>query len=158
MEFHLEDLLISIINITVLFILLRLILWKFINRFLSARAERVRADREDIEKCRLDVDALKQEYEDKLEGIESQGRDILRESQIKASEEADEIVKDAREKARLMMIDARERINEERERAIENTRVEVAQIATDMAARILRREVSSDDSKSAVEDFFNDQR
>ena len=155
MEFHLEDLLISIINIAVLFVLLRLILWKHINRFLSERAQRVRADREDIEQCRLDVGALKQEYEDKLEGIEAQARDILRESQIKASEEADEIVKDAREKVRLMMIDARERINEERERAIENTRIEVAQIATDMAARILRREVSADDSKNAVDDFFN---
>ena len=158
MEFHLEDLLISIINIAVLFILLRLILWKYINRFLSARAERVRADREDIEKRRLDADALMQEYADKLEGIEAQGRDILRESQIKAAEEADDIIKDAREKVRLMMVDARERISEERERAIENTRIEVAQIATDMAARILRREVSSDDSKNAVEDFFNDTR
>jgi F0F1-type ATP synthase membrane subunit b/b' len=55
-----------------------------------------------------------------------------------------------------MMHEARDRIAEERERAIVSARHEVAQLATDMAARILRREVSSLDSTSAVEDFFRE--
>jgi len=53
-----------------------------------------------------------------------------------------------------MMVEARERIADEKERAIINTRHEVAQLATDMAARILKREVSADDSINAVNDFF----
>jgi len=80
----------------------------------------------------------------------------MRESQIKASEEADEIIKEAREKARVLLLDARYRIEEEKARAIENANHEVAQLATDMAARILRREVSADDSRSAVKNFFRE--
>jgi len=156
MEFHPEDILISLINITVLFILLRLILWKHVNRFLSARAARVRAENEDVEKRRRDADALKLDYEAKIESIEAKGRDMMRESQIQASEEADEIIKEAREKARVLLLDARYRIEEEKARAIENANHEVAQLATDMAARILRREVSADDSRSAVENFFRE--
>jgi len=158
LEFHTVDLLISLINITVLFLLLRLILWKHVNRFLSARAQRVRSELEDVEKCRLDADALKLEYEEKIDSIEVRGRDLMRESQIKASSEAEEILSDAREKARVMMIDARERISEEKERAVNNAHHEIAQLATDMAARILKREVSPDDSKSAVDDFFSNTR
>jgi len=158
LEFHPVDLLISLINIAVLFLLLRLILWKHVNRFLSTRAQRVRSELEDVEKRRHDADTLRLEYEEKIESIEIQGRDLMRESQIKASTEAEEILSDAREKARIMMIDARERIAEEKERAIINAHHEIAQLATDMAARILKREVSPDDSKSAVDDFFNNTR
>ena len=158
MEFHPIDIVISLINIAVLSVLLRLILWKHINRFLAERAGRVRSELEDVEKRRRDADALRREYEEKIEGIEARGRDLMRESQVKASEEADEILSDAREKARVLLYDARERVAEEKERAIVNARHEVAQLATDMAARILRREVSPDDSKSAVDDFFREKR
>jgi len=154
MEFHPIDIVISLINIAVLFILLRLILWKHINRYLTARSQRVRSELEDIEKRRTDVEALKTEYEDKIDGIEASGRELMRESQIKASEEAEEILVEAREKSRVMMLEARERIAEEKNMAIVNAQHEIAQLATDMAARILRREVSTDDTKTAIDDFF----
>jgi len=155
-DFHPADILISLINIAVLFILLRLILWKHISRFLSERSQRVRSELETVEKARLDVDGLRKEYEEKIEGAELRGREIMRESQIKAAEEAEEILSEAREKAFGMIVEARERIAEEKERAIVSARNEIAQLATDMAARILRREVSADDSISAVDDFFRD--
>ena len=158
MDFHPVDILISIINIAVLFLLLRLILWKHINRFLLARSTRISSELENVEKLRLDAETLRKEYEEKMEGLELRGREIMRESQIKASEEEIEILNEAREKAQDMLREARDRIAEERERAIVSARHEVAQLATDMAARILRREVSEDDTKIAVEDFFREMR
>ena len=158
MDFHPVDILISIINIIVLFILLRLILWKPVNRFLTERADRVQKELNDAENTRLDAEALKQEYSDNLAGIEEHGREVMRENMIKATEEAEEILSEAREKAKGMIADARERIAEEKERAIENARREVAQLATDMAARILKREVIPEDNISAVEDFFSESR
>ena len=155
MDLHPVDILINIINIAVLFILLRWILWKPVNRFLTERATRVRTDLENAEKTLADALALKQEYTDNLGAIEAQGREIVRESQNKASEEAGEILREARDKSKDMIKEARERIAEERERAIDNARREIAQLATDMAARILKREVSPEDSISAVEDFFS---
>ena len=158
MEFHPVDVLISLINIIVLFVLLRLILWKPLFRFLSARTDRVRKELDKAENTLKNAEELRQEYEKKLEDIEIQGRDIIRESQIKASGEAEEIIKDAREKANSSIREARERIAEEKERAIINARHEVAQLATDMASRILKREVSPDDTINAVDDFFHETR
>ena len=156
MDLHPVDILISLINIAVLFILLRLILWKYVNRFLTTRADRIRGELEDVEERRRGADALRLEYEEKIEGIEERGRDMMRESQIKASEEAEEIIKEARDKARIMLNESRQRSEEEKERAVENARHEIAQIATDMAARILRREVSAADSRNAVDIFFKE--
>lgn len=156
MDFHPVDILISLINIAVLFVLLRLILWKHISRFLSARSERVRLELDNVEKSRLEVESLRKEYEVNLEGIELRGREIMRESQIKAAEEAEEIIKEAREKASDMINEARDRVAEEKEHAIVSARRDIAQLATDMAARILRREVSADDSQTAADDFFRE--
>ena len=158
MDLHPVDILINIINIAVLFLLLRIILWKPIYRFLTDRADNVRKELDDAEKTLLDADSLKQEYAENLAGIESRGRDMMRESQIKASEEAEEILSEAREKSKTMIVEARERIAEEKERAIDNARREIAQLATDMASRILKREVMPDDSIGAVEDFFSETR
>ena len=156
MEFYPIDLVISIINIAVLFILLRLILWKHINNFLTARANRVNSELENVEKRILEVDKLKKDFDEKIEGIEARGHDLMRESQIKASTEAEEILSDAHDKARVIIHEARERIAEEKEQAIATAHQEVAQLATDMASRILKREVSLKDSKTAVEDFFRE--
>jgi len=158
MDLHPVDILINIINIAVLFILLRLILWKPVHKYLSTRADRVSKELEDAENTRLNAEALKQEYTENLEGIEAQARDVMRESRAKASEEADEILEDAREKSREMILEARERIADERERAVDNARREVARLATDMASRILKREVLPEDDISAVEEFFREQR
>ena len=158
MEFHPVDILISLINIAVLFILLRLILWKHVDRFLQARTGRISSELENVQKMRLETEELMKSYEEKLEDIELQVHDIVRESQIKAAEESDEILKEAHEKAQHIISEARDRIAEERERAIVSARYEVAQLATDMAARILRREVSANDAKVAVDDFFREMR
>jgi len=154
LDFHPEDVIISLINITVLFILLRLILWKHVIRFLAEREKRVRDEKDDAEKRRLDAEALHCEYEKKVGELEERGRDLIRESKLKANEESDRIIKETRDKAKEIMDDAEARIAEEKEQALEDAHLEVTRLATDMAARILRREVSPEDNVSAADEFF----
>ena len=154
MEFHLEDVIISLINIVVLFILLRLILWKHVIRFLSERTNRVQTEKDDIEKSRLEAETLHDEYKEKLNTLEEQGQEIIRKSREKAGKESENILKETREKARLVMLDAEARIEEEKETALEEIQVDVTQLATEMAARILKREVSQEDNVAVVDDFF----
>ena len=155
MDLHPEDIIISLINIAILFILLRLILWKHVIRFLSERAGRVRSEMEDAEKFRAEAEALRSEYDGKIGEIESRGRDMMRESKQKAVEESDRILKETHLKAKEIINDAEARIAEEKELALEEVNLEVTQLATDMAARILEREVSPEDNTKAVDEFFS---
>jgi len=156
LDFHPEDVIISLINIIVLFILLRLILWKHVIRFLSERAKRVQAEMDDAEKTRLEAEALRSDYENKIGAIEENGRDMLRESQLKANEESEKILNETRDKVKEMMDDAEARIAEEKEQALKDANLEIAQLATDMASRILEREVSSADNTKVVDEFFKE--
>ena len=154
MDFHPVDVIISLINITVLFILLRLILFKHVIRFMRERAERVRGEMDDANKRQLDAEALRSEYNEKIGNIEEKGRELLRESQQRANAESERILKETKDKAGAMLRDAEARIAEKKEQALVDAHAEVTQLATDMAVRILGREVSPDDNINVVDEFF----
>jgi len=154
LDFHPEDVIISLINIVVLFVLLRLILWKHVIRFLAARKERVQHELDQVEKRRLEADALHSDYDKKIEAIEGRGREMIRKSQQKANEESERILKETHEKAREIITDAEARIADEKVQALENSKADITQLATEMAARILEREVSANDNASVVNEFF----
>jgi len=156
LDFHPEDVIISLINIAVLFVLLRFILWKHVIRFLAEREKRVRGEMEDAEKRRHEAEALGEEYNKKIGDIKERGRDLMRESQQKANEESDRILKETHKKASELLSDAEFRIAEEKEQALLDANFEVTQLATEMAARILEREVSKEDTEHVVDEFFRD--
>ena len=154
MDIHPEDVLISLINITVLFILLRLILWKHVIRFLAERKNRVQSEMDNAEKHRNEAETLRNEYSEKLGGIEEQRQEILRESRQKAGEESDKILKETHERAKDMLDDAEARITAEKEQALEEAQLDITSLATEMASRILEREISEQDNAGVVDEFF----
>ena len=158
MDIHPTDIIVNIVHILVLFALLRLILWKPLYRFLSARTETVRKTLDSAEQAKRDAQKLKNEYEQKLEGLGEEGRALLRDNHIQAEEEAKRILAEANAKAETIIRDARVKIEAEKADAVAGAREEVAQLATDIAARILKREVSVSDTVAVTEDFFREMR
>jgi len=158
MDLHPADILIHIINIIVLFILLRVIVWNPVIKFLSARSERVKTELDDADSAKSSALALKAEYEQNIGSIEARNAEMLRDSQLKADEQAQTIIKDARKQADGLLSDAREKIENEKAQAVASASHEIAQLATELAARVLRREVSAVDTRSAVDDFFSETR
>ena len=151
------DILLHGVNIVVLFVLLRLILWRPITRFLAAREARIAAELDSAAATRNEAGELKAEYEESIGALEERGREIMRDSQLRSDAQSKEIVDNAKQQAEKMLTAARERIDAERTDAIHDARHEIAQLAAEMASSILRREVSVDDSLAATRDFFGDQ-
>jgi F-type H+-transporting ATPase subunit b len=150
------DVLLHAINVIVLFVLLRLILWRPMTKFLAGRAARVKGELDDAARIKTEAEEMKTEYEHNIGDLEERGREILRESQMRAGEQSKEIHDSARQQAEKLLADAKERIDAERADAVNAARHEIAQLATEMASRILRREVSLDDNLSAARDFFEE--
>jgi len=155
---QISDILYHILNILVLFWLLRLILYKPVSRFLSERTERIESELRDAESKQREALELKAQYEKVLESSEEKGQALIHESQAKASREAEIILADARDRADRMLQSAKAQIEDEKNKAVAEARSEVAQLAVQIAARILRREVSAADNTAAVEGFFHEAR
>lgn len=158
MELYPLDILIHIINIVVLFLLLRLILFKPVSRFLSERSERINAQLSDAETRLNEAEALKQEYQKQLDKAVEEGHDVVRASKTKASQEAQLILTEAKGQTDRMFDEAQARIAKEKDRALEQMHQEVAQLSVDIAARILKREITETDNMALAEEFFREMR
>ncbi len=155
---NLSDIIIHIVNVLVLFFLLRLILFKPVNRFLTARSERVANQLKEADTLKAEAQKLKADYERNMQSHEEDGRNLIRESQIKASQEASQILQDARVEAEKLVAEAHARIANEKALAVAEARTEIALLATDIAGRILKREIKASDNKTIAEDFFHEEQ
>ena len=155
---NLSDVIIHIVNVLVLFVLLRVILFIPVNRFLTARTDRVSKQLKEAEEIKADAEKLKTDYEQQMKTYEEDGRMIIRDSQTKANQEAALILEEARKEAEKLVSEANTRIANEKALAVAEARSEIALLATDIAGRILKREISTTDNKLIAEDFFHEEQ
>lgn len=157
MDIHPVDIIISLVNIVVLFFLLRLILWKHVNRYLSNRSSRIRGDIEDAARIRKESEELKASYNEKIAELIERDQEILQDGRTRGRKEAERMIGAAKSVVNQMMREAEVRIEMNKEQAVKDANAEIVQLATEMAARILRREVSAVDNSNVVDNFFNEE-
>ncbi|HHT16886.1 MAG TPA: F0F1 ATP synthase subunit B [Papillibacter sp.] len=155
---HPSDILINIVNIVILFVLLRAILFKPVSKFLRERREKIEKDLADARQNKAEAEALSEQYEKRLKEAEEEARALSRARQQEADRQAEEIISDARRQADAMVEDARARIAAEKERAVAGAQAEIALMATEIAAKILQREIRAADNDTIVDAFFNETR
>lgn len=151
-----SDILINIVNIVILFLLLRAILYKPVSKFLRERREKVAGELTEAKKMKEEAEAMKAEYERKMKDVEEECKALLRQGQIEADRKAEEILQEARRQADALLEDARVRAAEEKQRAMEEARAEVSVLAAQLAAQLLQREISAADNDAIVDAFFSD--
>ena len=156
MELYPLDIVIHIINIAVLYLLLRSLLYRPVSAYLGARSARIEEELATAQKTRQQADEVKRQLEERLESAEEEARAIVRKEEEKAAEESARLLADARKGADEIMAAAAGRIAQEKALAMSSMREETAQHATEIAARILRREVSLEDNRAVVSNFFSE--
>ena len=156
MELYPLDIVIHIINIAVLYLLLRSLLYRPVSAYLGARSARIEEELATAQKTRQQADEVKRQLEERLESAEEEARAIVRKEEEKAAEESARLLADARKGADEIMAAAAGRIAQEKALAMSSMREETAQLATEIAARILRREVSWEDNRAVVSNFFSE--
>lgn len=147
-----------LINVAILFIFLRLVLYKPVRKFLKEREMRFASQREDIDAEKKEALALKAQYDGLLEKAHDEGETIIRESRSQANQRAETILNEAREQAVDIVERSRREVAEERRIAKQAMHDEIANLAIEISAKILEREVSAEDTKNIIDKFLNKER
>jgi F-type H+-transporting ATPase subunit b len=113
------------------------------------------------------LDAAKQANE-RLAGIQTECDELLKETRAEkarilkeAADRRDEIIADAENRAKesgeKIIADAREQIRQEKEEALRSLRRQVAEISVQVAERVVRKELSTNDEQlSMIERMIED--
>ena len=137
---------ITIVNIAVLFFILRVILFKPVTKFMAERAKRVQDSIEQSEKDKNQAKALLTKYEAQLKSVETEGEAIIRSARENAQAEAEKIIAESRVSAEAALVNARKQLETERNAALALFRKEAAALVVAAAERLLGRELKGDDN------------
>jgi F-type H+-transporting ATPase subunit b len=147
---------ITIINILVLFFILRAILFKPVSKFIRDRAQKIQNDIESAEKDRQDAKQLREQYEQKLAGADEAAEDILKNAREHAAAEAERIREEGRAEAERILAAARTRAAAEHQAAMALFRAEAAALVVQAAGRLVKREFAGEEHLRFAHEALND--
>ena len=138
---------ITIINIIVLFLLLKKFLIGPINKIMAEREEMIKSSIANANQTKDDAMKLKQQYQDECDTMRDKSRQA-------AQNEYNRIVADAGEKSNRMIKDAEKTIEVQREKALSDMESQVAELAMSAAAKILGEDSNDAKNQSLYDEFI----
>jgi F-type H+-transporting ATPase subunit b len=139
--------LVTIVNVGVLFFVLRAILFRPVTRFMEARAKKIRDALDQSEKDKHQARALLEQYEQRLKSAEGEAETIIRQARENARQEAERIVAGGKTEAETLIASARRQIERENEAGLARFRSEAAELVVAASGRLLGRELGSEDNR-----------
>jgi len=141
---------ITIINITILFFILRKILFKPVTKFMAERAKRVQDTIEQAQHDKDEAMRLLDEYEAKLRKAEEETREIIKTAHENAERQAQLVIADGRKEAQDMVNAALKQIEMERQTALAKFKLEAAALVVAVSAKLASKDFSGEDNRRYV--------
>lgn len=141
------DILWTVINLLVFFLLLRKFLFKPVTKIMDERQAKIQEDIETAEKTLAEADSTKAQLDERLAKADDEADKIIANAKKRAEKQGEDIVANAEEEAAELLAGARKTIEREREQAVENAREEIAELAVMAASQVLKRNIDKDSNK-----------
>ena len=148
------NLVFTIINLIILYLLLKKFLFKPVLNVIEKRKAKLEEEAAQAGRLKEEAEGLKKMYEDALAGVEREGEDILSKSRQKAEEEYDEIMKAARLEEKEILRRADEQARETKEKTIREVQDQITDLAIATAKQIITTGASAERDEQIMNDFL----
>ena len=156
LEFHLSTILFTIVNLLILFLLMKKFLFARVNAVLEQRAALVKQEISSAEDNNRQAQELKAQYEGKLTDARHEAAKIVADAQNRAQRVYEGKMAEAETDAKRPRSEAEAQILTERDAMLRGARNEVASLALLAAAKVAQRSMDSDDDKTLVDTFLSE--
>ena len=147
---------ITIINIAVLFFILKAILWKPVTKFMAERTKKIQDSIEQSEKDKNQARAMLAQYEAQLKTAETEAEAIIKAARENARAEAEKIIAEGRVSAETTLANARRQLETERQAASADFRKEAAALVVAATGRLVGREIKNEDNRQYADMLLNE--
>ncbi|OHD68586.1 MAG: ATP synthase F0 subunit B [Spirochaetes bacterium RBG_16_49_21] len=145
----------TIITFIVLLLILWKAAWKPIVEALDARAEKVRFDIDNAERSRQEAEKLLSQHREMMNNARNEAAQII----ARGKEEAEKMKNDIIEKAHAGATDIADRAVKEielaKDKALADIKTEVVLLSTEIASKILSKNIKPEDQKALVEEALS---
>ena len=152
----LADLAINILNIVILFLITRALVYKPVKKFLAARREKMETETARAREMLAEAQEKEDRYASLLSETDAEKAKLLSQAEAEARARADEILAQARNEAENMVNAVRETAEAEKNRAVKEAKNAIASLAVALSGKIMGRTASDEDARRIAEGFFED--
>ncbi len=155
-----HSIVITMINLIVLFLVLRWLLWRPVSEFLEKRRQSVISDIEAAKDDRQRAEELVEQHKKLIDEGRQEAASIIEAAGRQAEARREEILAQAQQEADAIVQRATVEISQQRERAVQELRQEVSTLAVAVAEKLLSRSLNAKDQglliKQATEELGED--
>lgn len=142
-------------NLIILFLLLKKFLFKPVNKVLDARAEEIENAYKQAEDTQSEAQSMRNEYEQRLQSAKTEADGIIKSAVETASRRSDSIVNEASEKAKNIMERSQKQIEQEKIKAVNEAREDIASMAVDVAEKLIGKKLNESDDEKLISDIID---
>lgn len=148
------QILISLCNLLIMFLLLKKFLYKPVRKMLAERKNIVDAQYNAAREAENSALENKRVYEQKLSDVRSQADEMIKTAAAAADARGNKIVDEAKQKADGIMRQAHSEIELEKKKAADDMKREIADVSALLSEKVLEREINADDHRSLIDSFI----
>lgn len=150
------NLVLEMINLVILFLILRKFLFRPVMDIMEKRKTMIADGISNANAQQEQAYALKAQYEQALSGAKDESRRMIEQAKKDARQEYDRIIEDADREAGRLMKDARETMEQEREQTLRDMKTEVGHLAADAAKKLVMQQYGADTGRAVYDQFLKE--
>lgn len=148
------QMLVSLANLVLLFLLIKKFLYKRVKNMLETRQKSIQSDYDAAKEAKEQALADRKTYEEKLLTAKAEADKVIKSAVDVANEREKEIIDEAKTKADGIIRQAQNDAVLERKKAEESIKREIVEVSSLLTEKMLEREVSMDDHKKFIDSFI----
>ena len=147
----------AVANIIILFVLLRIFLFKPLNKMKQERTRTIQENLDSAEKARTEAEELKEQYENTIGEAKEEAKNIIMKAHEDAESERAAIIKKAHEEADQKVAEADKEIENERKKVLRQAQSQIADLAIEAASKIVGANVDDEKNRRLVDEFLSNE-
>lgn len=145
----------TVINLLIIYAIIRVFLFKPVNKILAARQSEIDKQFSDAKSAQDAAQGLKKQYEDSMSGMAQEKAAVINEARGKASEEYERIVADAKDQAGRIISDARVLADKEQEKRMQQAQEEIADLVVAATAKMVASKTNAQEDRELFNVFLS---
>ncbi len=143
-----------VLNVVIMFFILKLLVYKPILKFMKKREHMISDKIDELDSREKELMRQKEEYEHLLAEAHNEAAELITKSNEMARDHAREIIDNAKEHARNLVVRAKKEIEAEKVQVRHDMRRQITEMSIQIAQKVLEREISLEDNRKIIDEFF----
>lgn len=148
------DILISLCNLLIIFLLFKKFLYKPVRKVLDKRKGAIDEQYAVAEEAKQSALNDKQVYEMKLRTAQDEADEMIKSAAATADRRSAKIIDDAKEKADGIIRQAHSEVELEKKKAEDEIRHQIADVSALLTEKVLEREINEEDHRDFIDSFI----